>query len=215
MFHSQYKQDQYLEQQVFKGFKNGVFVDVGAHDGITINNTLFFEQQHNWSGINVEPLPSVYEKLVKNRPNCVNLNYAVSSTTGTADFVCNEGYTEMLSGLASQYDPRHHARREQENRKKGSTTKIIQVQTKTLEEIFETHDIRHVHYLSIDVEGAELEVIRSIQFDKVYIDVIEFESNYSDTARPIIEYLQTKGYQLLGKKHPDVFMIHKDSVFLK
>jgi hypothetical protein len=38
-FHSQYQQDQFLEQQVFKGFKNGVFVDVGAHDGVSLNNT--------------------------------------------------------------------------------------------------------------------------------------------------------------------------------
>jgi FkbM family methyltransferase len=213
MFYSQYKQDEYLEHKVFKGFKNGVFVDVGAHDGLTINNTLFFERQHNWSGINIEPLPNVYQKLAQNRPNCINLNYAVSSETGMADFVCNEGYTEMLSGLASQYDSRHHMRRERENRKKGSTTRIIQVQTKRLEDIFQAHDIRHVHYLSIDVEGAELDVIRSINFDKVYIDVIEFECNYPDTAPPIVEYLQTKGYQLLGEKHPDIFMIHRDSMF--
>ena len=39
MFYSQYNQDQYLETNVFKGFKNGVYVDVGAHDGVSINNT--------------------------------------------------------------------------------------------------------------------------------------------------------------------------------
>lgn len=38
MYHSQ---DQYLEENIFKGHKNGFFVDVGAHDGKTINNTLF------------------------------------------------------------------------------------------------------------------------------------------------------------------------------
>ena len=42
-FYSQDKQDKFLEENVFKGYKNGVFIDVGAHDGKSINNTLFFE----------------------------------------------------------------------------------------------------------------------------------------------------------------------------
>jgi hypothetical protein len=42
MFNSQDKQDEFLETVVFKGFKNGVFVDVGAHDGVSINNTIVF-----------------------------------------------------------------------------------------------------------------------------------------------------------------------------
>ena len=56
-YHSQEAQDRYLEENVFKGFKNGTFVDVGAYDGIYYNNTLFFEKQHNWNA--VEPIPSV------------------------------------------------------------------------------------------------------------------------------------------------------------
>jgi hypothetical protein len=43
MFYSQYGQDKYLETNIFKGYKNGFYVDVGAHDGIIINNTLYFE----------------------------------------------------------------------------------------------------------------------------------------------------------------------------
>ena len=63
MFNSQGGQDVYLEENVFKGYKNGIFVDVGAHDGISINNTLYFEQTNDWKGINVEPLKEVYQKL--------------------------------------------------------------------------------------------------------------------------------------------------------
>ena len=43
-YKSQYNQDSYLENQIFKGYKNGFYVDVGAHDGLTINNTLYFER---------------------------------------------------------------------------------------------------------------------------------------------------------------------------
>lgn len=44
-YHSQESQDRYLDENIFKGFRNGTFVDVGAHDGLTINNTLFFEKE--------------------------------------------------------------------------------------------------------------------------------------------------------------------------
>ena len=53
MFHSQDHQDEFLEENIFYGYKNGTFVDIGAHDGISINNTLYFEKNHNWTGINV------------------------------------------------------------------------------------------------------------------------------------------------------------------
>ena len=214
MFHSQFKQDEFLETRVFKGFKNGIFVDVGAYDGVTINNTLYFEKNNNWTGINVEPIATIYDKLVAARPNCINLNCAVSNNDGTADFICNKGYTEVLSGLKADFDVRHYQRVLHENSQMGSTTEIIQIQTKKLETIFDEHNIKHVHYLSIDVEGAEFSVIKSINFDKVFIDVIDFENNYEDVSIPIIRYLQSKEYVLIHASG-DIFMIHKQSMFYK
>ena len=212
MFYSQDGQDKYLETYIFKGFKNGTFMDVGAHDGVTINNTLYFEQNCDWTGINVEPISSVYEQLVVNRPKCINLNYAVSHSNGVSEFICNQGYTEMISGLKQNYDERHHARLESENNLMSSTTQIITVPTKRIETICDEYNINHIHYLSIDVEGAEFDVIQSINFDKVYIDVIGFENNYEDKSVPIIEYLETKGYRVIHKCI-DIFMIHNQSVF--
>ena len=77
MFYSQDKQDEFLEFNIFKGYKNGFFVDVGAHDGKTINNTLYFEENNNWTGINIEPIKDVYLNLVKNREKCLNINCAI------------------------------------------------------------------------------------------------------------------------------------------
>jgi hypothetical protein len=56
MYYSQDKQDKFLEENIFKGYKNGIFIDVGAHDGVNLNNTLYFESNNNWSGINIEPI---------------------------------------------------------------------------------------------------------------------------------------------------------------
>lgn len=214
MFYSQDKQDEYLETHIFKGYKNGFFMDVGAHDGKEINNTLYFEENNNWTGVNVEPIKKVYNDLVVNRPNCININCAVCNNDGNTEFICNTGYTEMISGIKDSFDDRHIQRLKKENKEHNSSTEIIKVETKKLETICDNHNISHINYLSIDVEGAEFEVIKSINFDKVYIDVIGFENNYIDTSIPIIKYLQDKNYLVIHKSQ-DIFMIHKNSIFYK
>lgn len=216
MFYSQDKQDEFLEKMVFKGFKNGVFMDIGSHDGITINNTLYFEKENGWSGINVEADKNVFVDLIKNRPNSINVNCAVCNEDGTAEFICNTGYTQMISGLKHTYDIRHTQRLNNEIRSNGGYTEVIQVPTKKIETLCDQYNIKHIHYLSIDVEGAEFEVIKSINFDKLFIDVIGFENNYQDKSIPIIKYLESKNYFIIpSNSHLDIFMIHKSSPFYK
>lgn len=55
-------------------------------------------------------------------------------------------------------------------------------------------------------------IIKSINFDKVFIDVIGFENNNNDVSIPIIEYLQNKKYLVINKSM-DIFMIHEKSIF--
>jgi FkbM family methyltransferase len=214
MFYSQDKQDEYLEKNVFKGYKNGVFMDIGAHNGITFNNTLYFEKNNNWKGVNVEPIKKVYDELMINRPNSININCAVCNKDGRTEFIYNKGYTEMISGIKHTYDDRHLNRLEIEKSFNGGSTEIIEVETKKIETICDNYKISHINYLSIDVEGAEFEVIKSINFNKVFIDVIGFENNYNDTSIPIIKYLEQKNYTVIHKSL-DIFMIHKDSIFKK
>lgn len=208
-FYSQDRQDYNLEKYVFKGYKNGIFVDVGAYDGKDINNTLFFEETHNWTGINIEPLPEKFELLQLNRPKCINLNLAIDEYSGEAEFCCND----VLSGLKTHYDPRHINRINTENTKSSFDKRVLKVKTKRLDEIFRENNIKRVNYLSIDVEGAEMGVIKSINFDEVFIDVIGFENNYSDNSEPIIEYLKEKDYYVFFKSL-DIFMVHSKSEFV-
>jgi FkbM family methyltransferase len=212
MFYSQENQDSYLETTVFKGFKHGFFVDVGAYDGIHINNTLYFEETNQWTGINIEPIPKIFDLLMTNRPNCINVNCAICNEEGETDFLLNTGYTEMLSGIKNTFDQRHITRLEDENNQMGSTTEVVKVTTKKLTSILQEHTVSHIHYLSIDVEGAEFEVIQSIDFDKIFLDVIGFENNYDDNSIPIIDFLEKHNYVVLHKSI-DIFMIHKDSMF--
>ena len=214
MFNSQDSQDRYLENNIFKGYKDGFYVDVGAYDGITINNTLYFEKNNNWTGINIEPNKKVYNNLLVNRPNNINLNCAVCNSDSEADFYLNTGYTEMISGLKDNYDPRQLQRLQNENIQTGSNTEVVKVKTKKLETIFIENNITHVNYLSIDVEGSEFEVIKSINFNTVFIDVIGFENNYIDNSNTIIKYLLNKNFVLINISL-DIFMVNKNSIFLK
>jgi len=212
-FYSQFGQDRFLETEIFKGYKNGVFMDIGAHDGVTLNNTLYFEKNNNWSGINIEPIKSVYDTLVINRAKSININCAISNINGEAEFIKNSGYTEMLSGLKSSYEPRHMNRLLSDNVTYGGSTDIIIVKTRTAEDVCDEYNINYINYLSIDVEGGEFDVIKSINFDKVFIDVIGFENNYPDVSVPILEYLESKHYVCIDRSGLDIFMIHKESVF--
>ena len=150
MNYSQYNQDLILDEKIFKGFKNGFFVDVGAHDGKTINNTLYFEEKYDWTGINIEPLPNVFEQLKNNRTKCTNINVAIDFKDGMADFTQNKGYTEMLSGLTSHYEPRHLERLIRENKEHSCESEIIKVKTRRLHNILEEYKIDRIHYLTIE-----------------------------------------------------------------
>jgi hypothetical protein len=119
----------------------------------------------------------------------------------------------MLSGIIENYDARHLERLMNENTEMSATTQIVKVNTKRLETIFDEHAVSHINYLSIDVEGAEFEVIKSIDFTKVFIDVIGFENNYTEVSRPIILYLEYNGFKV-DRISTDIFMINRRSKFL-
>src|SRR3954469_18651828 len=68
--YSQSRQDLYVAIKVFAAKRNGFFLELGAGDGLWISNTLLLERQFNWTGILIEPT-SVFERLRKNRPNCI------------------------------------------------------------------------------------------------------------------------------------------------
>lgn len=213
MYYSQCNQDKFLDENVFKGYQGGVFVDVGAHDGKSYNNTLFFEESYKWSGINIEPIPNIFEQLMKNRSKCINIQCAVDTCNNILkDFILNRGYTEMLSGLVEKYDKSHIERINSENTLYNASSQIIQVNTRTLESIFEEYNINRINLLSIDVEGGEFSAIKSINFNKVFIDVIMFENNYDNLSIPIISFLEDNEYKLINKAQ-DIIMIHQSSIF--
>src|ERR1700737_1153698 len=89
-FHSQCGQDKYLYTNFFKDKPNGVFVDVGAHDGVSLSNTFFFEKGMTWTGICVEPIPDVFALLKANR-NCTCIQACICDKYESVPFLRIKG----------------------------------------------------------------------------------------------------------------------------
>lgn len=202
---SQLGQDQLLNEQLFKNKKYGVFVDIGAHDGIAFSNTYFFEKELGWTGLCFEPLPHVFERLKNNR-TCACINACVGKAEGRAPFICVTGYSEMLSGLLATYDPRHFERLQREVGLYGSSYKIIDIPVHLLENMLKQHGITHIDYLSLDTEGGEFEILQTIDFSLFDISAITVENNYAD--KRIKELLEKQGFTLvtLLKEYEEVYI---------
>lgn len=176
IYYSQSKQD-YIIDILLNGQVNGFFVDIGAHDGISLSNSYFFEKERGWHGICVEPIPEVFEKLKKNR-NCKLINGAISETSEKTTFIKVSGYAEMLSGISKFRDSRHQGRTLSEISQHGGQMEEIEIKTYSFDEVFQKLDVKKIDYLSLDIEGGELEVLKSINFKKYNISILTVENNY-------------------------------------
>jgi len=212
---SQLKQDIILDENFFKGKRDGFFVEVGALDGIGSSNTFFFEKDRNWSGILIEPNPVEFKKLINCGRNLSHKeNCAVFNEERELDFLSIEGPCNVLSGIYEFYDKRHIDRIEKElksyeiypiGHELYSRKEMVKISGVRLETIFDKYNVSHVDLLSIDVEGAELKVLESINFDKVSIDCILLENNYGIEKE--ITFLEEKGYKILVNIEWDVVFI--------
>lgn len=201
--YSQYGQDVFVDL-FFKKKSDGVFVEIGAFDGKSFSNCLYFEEK-GWRGVAIEPNPVHLELLKKNR-TCPIEQVCIAEQEGTVSFFSIKGKASMLSGIASEYDPRHVKRIERETREDQSLPQTIQVPAMKLNTVLAKHGISSVDYLSIDTEGNELKVLKGIDFGKTQIKLISVEVNYGQ-GPDIDRHLLANGYQRLGRIGCDVMYV--------
>jgi FkbM family methyltransferase len=204
-YFSQFNQDKFLNEVVFCNKKNGFFIDIGAYDGISFSNSLFFERSNDWSGICVEPNPSVFSKLVSLRKS-INLNVCIGSENKKVKFTQIEGYSEMLSGIAEEYDNRHIERINNNILIKGGKINEIEVDMITLRDIVELKN-KKIDFISIDTEGNEFEIVNSINFDFLDVKALVVENNYKDNR--IREHLNSVGFEYIYKLDCDEVFLNK------
>lgn len=184
----------FLNKEIFKNKTNGVFVDIGAYDGVTASNTAFFEKSLGWTGVCVEPLSTVYKKLTQNR-SCVCVAGAIAATSGRREFaqVYGPNQLERLSGFVNTF---YRENWEKINRQDmhGAGFRYIMVPTYTIQELCKKYGLTHIDYLSISTSGSEEEIIKSIDFSTIAISVISVDNPYGNIV--IKSYLLSKGYKL-------------------
>ncbi len=196
-FYSQCGQDSFVYNTFFKNKIDGVFVDVGAHNGINLSNTYFFEKQCGWKGMCIEPMPDIFNQLRKNR-NCICIQGCIYDKADHARFLkINSSNIEftMLSGIVENFDARHLQNVATWTSGGRGTFEEIEVLCYKLQDLLVLHNMRHIDYLSLDTEGGELEILKSIDFENITIDVIDVENNFHE--KKFEEFLQTKGYKKL------------------
>ena len=170
-YFSQAGQDKIIKEFFFKNKKNGFFVEIGAFDGIQGSNCYHFEKFLNWDGIALEPSRIQFEKLKKNR-KCKILNEAVSHEIKEVEFVeVIEGLTQM-SGINDNFYQRNMKIITKNERSK---TQSINLKTITFEQAVPKNT--DIDYLSIDIEGGEMDLLNSINFNDNNIKLISVENN--------------------------------------
>ena len=168
---SQAGQDKMIKKNFFDGKKNGFFIEIGAYDGICGSNCYHFERFLNWDGIAIEPSNIQFEKLKKNR-KCKVLNNAISDEVKEVEFIeVTEGLTQMSGINDSSFKRNINII----SNNQISKTKSINLKTITFDEIVPKNI--DIDYLSIDIEGGEMNLLKSIDFKINKIKVISVENN--------------------------------------
>lgn len=191
--------DRKLERYV--DYEGGYFVELGANDGVTQSNSLYFEKHRGWSGLLVEPAPQNYLKCLQNRSTrssifcaaCVSFDYA-------KEFV-RIAYSNLMSTpVELQSDiknPREHA--QSGKRFLGNRDAVFEfgAVARTLNSLLlEAGAPAHIDFLSLDVEGAELEVLQGVDHQAFRFKFMLIECR--DLPR-LSAYLELNGYSLVEK----------------
>jgi len=151
----------------------GFYVDCGAFDPLRDSVTKAFYDR-GWRGINIEPLPGLLRRFVTERPRDVNLPVALSDHAGDAEFyeVEDTGLSTLLPDIARQHSDA------------GFVIRKIDVPTRKLSDILGQYAPAEIHFMKIDVEGAEDLVLRGVELTRFRPWVILVEATKPLTSEP-------------------------------
>jgi hypothetical protein len=180
-FYSEWGQDKWVSEAVFPGVKNGFFLDVGSGDGTLISNTKALEQK-GWTGICIDAFP----RNMQDR-TCQIFKEVVSSKSG--ERVKFWAHTDGWGGIIDETHPK--------DKMQKYNAPIVEFTTVTLGDILERAKApRFIHYVSMDIEGGEINALKGFPFDKYQIGALTVEHNYLEPKRSEIKALmESHGYE--------------------
>lgn len=161
-------------QRAFRDCDKGFYVDIGAADPTVDSVTRHFYDR-GWNGINVEPVAGFLKELRAARPRDLNIGVAVSNFEGTRTFYEGpDGYGGSTFELEVA----------QAQRDQGFELRETPVPVTTLARLFEQHVDGPIHFLKIDVEGHEREVIEGGNWEQWRPVVLVIEATVPHTQIP-------------------------------
>ena len=198
----EYQFESELNQDIFalliNRFQAGYFVDVGANDGYALSNTVYLEEKFGWRGVLIEPNPR-YASALAGRKGSIHVNKAVAPRQGAAEFV-DAG---LYGGLRPSLDSRHAARR--------NDSATFMVECERLGEILdEAGTPTRVDFVSIDIEGQEVSVVRQLVENRRRFRCGCIEHNFRQAdLDEICGLLTSAGYKPIWEQqtNQDIFFV--------
>jgi FkbM family methyltransferase len=181
---------QYLEDVIIDGIlcgkQNGFYVDIGANHPTLFNNTKRFYDR-GWTGINIEPNPLLHKLLEDNRTRDINL------CVGAGDKSEKLAFYTLSSDTISTFDKSFA--KNNSRRYNSKITNIEKIKVVPLKDILSQYDVTAIDFMSIDVEGFEMSVLRGNDWNKYHPNIIIIET--SPPKKEVMSFLENCGYRLI------------------
>ena len=196
---------------IFKNKKNGFYLDIGCGHPIKNNNTYLLNKK-GWSGINIDLDEENIDLFNSYRKKDVNLATAVSDKEGETDlyFYHSKSALNTIS-------------KENADFQKAKISTIKKIKTQTINKLIENSPFkdRKIDFLSVDVEGSELSILKNFDFTKYSPKVIVVE--YLDLSLKKLEIknlninniIKSEIYKLIESNNYTLAnILHSDLVFI-
>jgi len=195
--YSQHGEDMLLKSY-FPNFKNykGFYIDIGAHHPYRFSNTAFF-YNNGWRGINIEPDPNLINAFKRVRKRDITLQFGVSDTESILPFY------KFSEPALNSFD-RELSELRDNTKNKYKIVSETKIQVYPLAKILEKYlpENQHIDFMNIDVEGLDLNVLKSNDWSK-YIPqfiLIEGEFDVENISKgEIYRFLKDKDYDIVGR----------------
>lgn len=196
MFYSQFGQDEYFSK-LFPENYIGTCIEIGAYDGITGSNTLYFENK-GWKCLCIEGNDDMYLKCKKIRS--YSLNYCISNENNDDGIFMVYNLNGNNQSAISSLKPDERLIDSHSNLIQSSYSKNVKIRTltKLLDEINFNQDI---DIISIDTENTEIDVLNGIDFDKYNIKYLLIENNFNEDKCE--NFLLNKGFKKIHRIYVD------------
>lgn len=203
-FFSRWGEDRLLFESFFRGKREGTFVEVGAYDGESSSNSLFFERYLGWRGLCIEPQPAACARLRESR-RCFCEEVAVADFEGEGRLLESAALDadRMLSGLQERLEPQRLERLEH-----AGALIERRVAVTRLGMLLEKYALREIDYCSIDTGGSELGILTSLDLERFRIRVLSVES--ATDQEPIARLMAERGYELVAQLGDDAVFRRRD-----